>query len=116
MSATSELSQNSVQRSLINERRAGASTMLSVLYGYPMVSSTDGSTVREINTFADIAVDYSLPGNYLVEFFTWMKYIPSSIAKWKRMAEERHQKYSAMFEAMFRDVEDRIVRVRFPLL
>ena len=82
---------------------------MSVLYDHPMISSTDDPTVREINTFTDIAVDYTLPGNYLVEFFTWMKYIPSSIAKWKRIAEERHNKYSAMFEAMFRDVEDRVV-------
>ena len=46
----------------------------------------------------------------MVEFFTWMKYIPSSIAKWKRVAEERQKKYTAMFEAMFCDVDDRIVR------
>ena len=76
-----------------------------------MTSSTDDPTVREINSFNDIAVDYSLPGNYLVEFFTWMKYIPSSIAKWKRVAEERNKKFSTMFEAMFCDVEDRIVRL-----
>ena len=74
-----------------------------------MILSTDDPTVREINTFAEIGVAYALPGNHLVEFFTWMKYIPSSIAKWKRVAEERHKKYFAMFEAMFRDVEDRIV-------
>ena len=59
--------------------------------------------------FNKITAEYGLLGNYLVEFFTWMKYIPSSIAKWKRVAEERHKKYSAIFEAMFRDVEDRIV-------
>jgi len=74
-----------------------------------MVSSPDDPTVREIGKFNEIILDYSIPGNYLVEFFTWMLYIPSSIAKWKRVAEEQQKKYSAMFEAMFRDVEDRIV-------
>ena len=84
---------------------------LSVLYDHSMISSTDDPTIREVNTFTDIAGDYTLPGNYFVEFFTWMKYIPSSIAKWKRVAEERNKKYSAMFEAMFCGVEDRIVRL-----
>ena len=85
------------------------STILSVAYDHPTISSTDDPTVREVDTFSEIAVEYGLPGNYLVEFFPWMLYIPSSIAKWKRMAQERQKKYSAMFEAMFCDVEDRIV-------
>ena len=91
--------------------RSAASTILSVAYDHPTVLSIDDPTVREINTFNEIAVEYGLPGNYLVEFFTWMKYIPSSLAKWKRVAEERQKKLSAMVKAMFRDVEDRIVSV-----
>ena len=83
--------------------------MLSVAYDHPTIVSTDDPTVRAINGFAKIGIEYALPGNYLVEFFTWMLYIPSSIATWKRVAEARQKKYSAMFEAMFRDVEDRIV-------
>ena len=85
--------------------------MLSVIYDHPTISSTDHPTVQETNAFNELSAEYALPGNYLVEFFTWMKYIPSSIAKWKRVAEERQKKYSAMFVAMFCDVEDRIVRV-----
>ena len=53
--------------------------------------------------------EYSLPGNYLVEFLTWMVYIPSSLAKWKRVAEKRNKEYSDMAMGLFRDVEDRIV-------
>ena len=100
-----------MQFSLIYESRAAASTVLSVAYDHPTVASTDDATVRAIDDFTRIGVDYALPGNYLVEFFTWMLYIPSSIAKWKRVAEERQKKYSAMFEAKFCDVEDRIVRI-----
>ena len=94
-----------------SERRSAASTILSITYDHPTILSTDHPTVQEVNTFAEIAIDYAFPGNYMVEFFTWMKYIPSSIAKWKRVAEERQKKYSAMFEAMFCEVEDRIVCV-----
>ena len=74
-----------------------------------MVLSTDDPTVVKTNAFNGIAIDYGNPGNYLVEFFPWMKYIPSSMAKWKRVAEEQHKEYSEMFMGMFREVEDRIV-------
>jgi len=64
----------------------------------------------KINELTAIAIDYANPGNYLVEFFTWMKYIPSSVAKWKRLAEARSKHYSAMFVGMIRNVDDRIVK------
>jgi hypothetical protein len=76
-----------VKLPLIWECRASASTVLSVVYDLPTISSTNYPIVVKINEFADIGVDYANPGNYLVEFFTWMKYIPSSVAKWKRLAE-----------------------------
>ena len=98
--------------------RASASTVLSVVYDLPMVTSTDDPTVVRVNGFRDIFRDYGQLGNYLVEFFTWMKYIPSSVASWKRLAEERYEEYSDLFVGMLREVEDRIVIVfiRFPLL
>ena len=82
-----------------------------------MVSSTDDPTVVEANRFLEIAVEYGQLGNYLVEFFTWMKYIPSSVASWKRLAEERYKEYSNVFVGLFREVEDRIVMtfIRCPL-
>jgi hypothetical protein len=101
----------SICKAFVNPQicRASASTVLSVVYDLPMVSSTDDPTVIKVNRFVEIAVDYGQLGNYLVEFFTWMKYIPSSVASWKRLAEERHEEYSDMFVGMFREVEDRIV-------
>ena len=95
---------------LILECRASASTVLSVTYDLPTISCTNDPIVVKINEFADIGVDYAHPGNYLVEFFTWMKYIPPSVAEWKRLAEARSKYYSAMFVGMFRDVGDRIVK------
>ena len=87
----------------------GASTLLSVVYDLPTVSSPDDPTVTEVNAFIERLSHYTFPGNYLVEFFTWMKYIPSSVAKWKKEAEEGYAEYSRMFIGMFRDVENRIV-------
>ena len=74
-----------------------------------MVASTNDPTVIKVNRFLEIAVEYGQLGNYLVEFFTWMKYIPSAVASWKRLAEERYEEYSNMFVGLFREVEDRIV-------
>ena len=83
--------------------------MLSVVYDLPTVSSPDDPIVIKVNKFLDKLLHYTIPGNYLVEFFTWMKYIPSSIAKWKKEAEEGYEEYSKMFMGLFCDVEDRIV-------
>jgi len=86
-----------------------ASTVLSIVYDHPTVSSSDDPIVTKVNAFIATASHYALPGNYLVEFFTWMKYIPSSIAEWKQEAEEGYKEYSKMFLGMFHDVENRIV-------
>jgi len=45
----------------------------------------------------------------MVEFFPWMLYIPSSLAKWKREATEAHHYYSKLFAGMIHDVQHRIV-------
>ena len=85
--------------------------MLSVLYDLPPVSSIDDPTIVEINHFIDTTVEYARPGRYLVEFFPWLRYLPPSIAKWKRDAEDGFKHYSQRFQEMFHDVEKRIVRL-----
>ena len=105
MSVTGQLRSSFV----IYERRSAVSTTLSVAYDHSTILSTDDPTVLQIITFNNIVFEYALPGNHLVDFFPWMIHILSSIAKWKRVAEEQHKKYSAIFGAMFLDVEGRIV-------
>ena len=39
-----------------------------------------------------------------------MRYLPSSIAKWKKDAEDGYNEYSELFLGLFCDVENRIVR------
>jgi len=85
------------------------STVLSIVYDLPTVSSPDDPTVIKINQFIEGLIHYAVPGNYFVEFFPWMKYLPSSIAKWKKEAEEGYKEYSNMFLGLFHDVEKRIV-------
>jgi len=90
--------------------------MLSVVYDLPPILSTNDPTVAKVNTFTQLIADYATTSNHLVEFFTWMKYVPSSISKWKREAEEGYKEYSEMFEGMFHDVENRIVLCYIPFL
>lgn len=92
------------------ECRTQASTVLSLVYDLPPVTSVSDPTVTKVNQFADQGTRYAVPGNYLVEFFTWMKHIPSPLAKWKREAEKGFEEYSEFFGDMFRKVENRIVR------
>jgi len=89
--------------------RATASTVLSVVYDLPMIPSADDPTINKVDAFNVVFIDYGHFGNYLVEFFPWMKYIPSSVANWKRIAEEQYKEFSDMFVGMVREVEDRIV-------
>jgi len=101
----------SISKAFVNPHicRASASTVLSVVYDLPMVSSTDDPTVIKENKFVETAGEYGQLGNYLVEYFTWMKYIPSSVAGWKRLAEEQNEEFSDLFVGLFREVADRIV-------
>ena len=76
-----------------------------------MLLSADNPTLIKVNSFNIVFLDYDNFGSYLVELFTWMKYFPSSVASWKKPAEERYKEYSYMFVGMLREVGGRIVMV-----
>ncbi|KAH9966016.1 cytochrome P450 [Russula dissimulans] len=90
--------------------RAAASMILSVLYGYPTIISEQDQTVEAINNCADRLTHAAYPGAHLVEFFPWMRYIPSSLAKWKRVAANSFKKDSEMFEGLFHTVEANVAK------
>ena len=58
-------------------RRAAASTIMSVVYSYPPITSEEDHTLDVVNDFADRIARAALPGTYWVEFFPWMRHIPS---------------------------------------
>jgi hypothetical protein len=60
-----------------NFRRKAASMILSVVYGYPAITSEHDRNVEVINDFAGRISHAAYPGTHLVEFFTWMRHIPS---------------------------------------
>jgi len=57
-------------------RRTTTSMILSVVYGYPAITSEDRNA-EVIDDFAGRLSRAVAPGAHLVEFFTWMRHIPS---------------------------------------
>ena len=61
-------------------RRAAASMVLSVVYDQPTIKPGQDHNVRLINDFVQRLTRAAYPGAHLVEFFPWMRYIPSRSA------------------------------------
>jgi len=87
--------------------------MLSAMYDLPPALSINDPAIRKANAFTAAGIKYIRPGNYLFETFPWMKYFPSSIANWKREAEEEFRDSSNFFESMYNEIKERIVT--FPI-
>ena len=58
-------------------RRAAASMVLSVVYDKPTIQSEQDQNVTLINDFVQRLTRAAYPGAHFVEFFPWMRYIPS---------------------------------------
>jgi hypothetical protein len=58
-------------------RRAAVSVTASVVYGYPTIKSDQDPTIEFVNDLIHRVTRAALPGAHLVEFFPWMRYIPS---------------------------------------
>ncbi|KAH8977904.1 cytochrome P450 [Lactarius hatsudake] len=87
------------------QRHAG-SVMLSINYDFPPVDSEDDPVVVRIAKQVERLLHEMQPGARLVEIFTWMKYIPSRFAKWKRDAEYWFIQDSLMYEGLLGKVAD----------
>jgi len=108
-------------------RRVAASMIMSVTYDTPPIVSELDSGVKAVNEFVARLTRAALPGAHFVEFFPWMRHIPSRcgvfcnepilssnsscfrLAKWKRDAEYWYEKDSAMFENLFNSVREKLV-------
>jgi hypothetical protein len=80
-----------------------------MVYDTPALLSEDDPKITRINDFAERLVSAAYPGAYLVEYFTWMRYLPSWMAKWKRDVLEQYRIDDAMFQGLFNEVSNRVV-------
>ncbi|KAF7374028.1 hypothetical protein MSAN_00283400 [Mycena sanguinolenta] len=91
-------------------RRTTASTLLSMVYDTPPLISEKDPRIIRVNDFMERLGRAGYPGAYLVEYFTWMRYLPSWMAKWKRDVLEQSKIDDAMFRGLFNEVGDRVAQ------
>jgi hypothetical protein len=58
-------------------RRTPASATLSIVYGHPTLTSEQDHIVRVINNFSEGLFNAAGLGANLVEFFPWLRHLPS---------------------------------------
>ena len=58
-------------------RHAAGSMIMSIVYGYPTIRSEHDHTIDAVDDFTKRIFRAAYPGTYLVEFFPWMRHVPS---------------------------------------
>ncbi|KAI0270341.1 cytochrome P450 [Russula aff. rugulosa BPL654] len=91
-------------------RRTAASATLSIVYGHPTLTSEQDHIVRVINDFSERLFHAVGMGAHLVEFFPWLRHLPSSLAKWKRDAEASYKQDSTMLEGLLHTVKTNVAK------
>ncbi|KAJ3793699.1 cytochrome P450 [Lentinula aff. detonsa] len=110
---------------LLTKINRSASTIISVIYGKPALSSLDSQvdanripfkisdtsnhlrlTSDPLETLGNIAHRFTnamYPGAYLVDILPILDYLPAMLAKWKRDAQKDFKRISDMFQRYFDD-------------
>jgi cytochrome P450 len=57
-------------------KRLAASTIMSIVYDYPTITSEHDHALEKIETYNDRLSRAVTPGSYLVDIFPWMYHIP----------------------------------------
>lgn len=83
--------------------------MLSVSYALPAIESEDDPIVSYIDDFMHRLERAAHPGEYLVEIFPILNYLPPFLAKWKRDGQARHKEDKENFMTWYRDAVSRAV-------
>ncbi|KAI9438802.1 cytochrome P450 [Lactarius indigo] len=91
-------------------QRHAWSIILSINYHLPPVESEDDPVVVDIVNHVQRGLQELQPGARLVEYFPWMKYIPSRFAKWKRDAQYWFIQDSQRLELLLGKVADDLAK------
>ena len=75
--------------------RAGASTIMAILYDYPTLPSAHEKAIKEIGNSVERSVRAASLGSTLVEFLPWMLHIPQRY-------ESPFENYSDIFSPLLR--------------
>ncbi|KAF8871718.1 cytochrome P450 [Infundibulicybe gibba] len=88
--------------------RTVASTITSMIYDLPPMMSPEDPLIKRLNTCVLRITHAASPGSHFVEHITWMKYLPSWIAGWKRRAESYFKEDLKMFTDLYEGTERRM--------
>ncbi|KAK7056377.1 hypothetical protein VNI00_002931 [Paramarasmius palmivorus] len=91
-------------------QRAANSLVLSAVYGMPPIRDYHNPDIAAVNLFVDRCLHSCAPGTFLVEYFTWMQYLPRWMSPWRRYAEDNFRYYAILFEKLYQDVTRRIAQ------
>ncbi|KAH8982495.1 cytochrome P450 [Lactarius akahatsu] len=91
-------------------RRHAWSIILSINYRLPPVESEDDPVIIGIVDHVERLSHEVEPGARLVEYFPWMRYIPSRFAKWKRDAQYWFVQDSLRYERLLSKVVDDLAK------
>ncbi|KAI0294297.1 cytochrome P450 [Multifurca ochricompacta] len=86
--------------------RHALSILLSVNYHHPPTQSEDDPIVVALANHVRRLLHEMEPGVRLVEFFPWLRYIPSRFTQWKQNARFYYNHDSLMFEGLVKKVAD----------
>lgn len=92
-------------------RSVTASGLLSAIYDVPPRLSADDPMITKFTDFDNAIVHTPYLGDYLVEFFPWMKHLPPALTTWKKQAEAGFVEFSTFFMKLFRNVERQMVHI-----
>ncbi|TCD61911.1 hypothetical protein EIP91_007725 [Steccherinum ochraceum] len=87
--------------------RAIASSTLSLCYAGPAIKDHKDSVVNSIDNFMHRLEQSARPGEYMVEIFPWLNYLPRALAPWKRVGSEMHEQDTELFTRLFRKAKAR---------
>ncbi|KAF8997188.1 cytochrome P450 [Cyathus striatus] len=89
-------------------QRASNSLVLSMVYGLPPVSSSSDPTVINVCAFTQELAKSGVPGQYLVEYFTWMRFLPRWMCSWRREAEGWYARTAELADKLLEGVDKRM--------
>ena len=83
--------------------------MCSTVYGWPALEA-GSSNIALVFELADRISDATVLGNFLVDIFPLMNFLPAWMAPWKRDGQALHDRLSVEFERHISDIAEKMVR------
>ncbi|KAF5372236.1 hypothetical protein D9758_005061 [Tetrapyrgos nigripes] len=85
--------------------RTSSSIALSLMYGLPLIQSSQDPSIHWMNHFINESTIAVTPGTHLVEMVPFLRRLPRSLSKWRQHAEKSYEEFATYFEERFRNIK-----------